>query len=343
MMIMVPGAAILVGAYFFVAQQRFVTSENAFVKADMVAISTEVAGKIMAVEIGEYDSVRAGQILFRIDDATYRIALDEAKASMQWIGNEVESLRAAYRVKRAESKLAADDLAYFERSFKRRQKLLSRGNVSQERFDQAHRNRNSARQKITILRQEIAQILTGLSGDSNLKVEDYPKYRRARAVFDRAALNLERTVIRAPTSGRVSKITMEAGEFVKAEVPLFAIISDRALWIEVNLKETQLTHVRLGQTVTVEIDAYPDVIWRATVASISPATGAEFAILPPQNATGNWVKIVQRLPIRLVFEDAKGGPELRAGMSALIKIDTEYEAVLPGFIKQALAWVQSKD
>jgi membrane fusion protein (multidrug efflux system) len=342
-MTVIPGAALLVGAYFFVTGQRFVTSENAFVKANMVAISTEIAGKVTAVEIGEHAFVRAGQILFRIDDAPYRIALDETKASMQWIRNEVESLRAAYRVKQAETRLAADDLAYFERSFKRRQKLLLRGNVSQERFDQARRNRDSARQKITILRQEINQILTGLSGDPDLKVEDYPKYRRARAAFDRASLDLERTVIRAPTSGRVSKVTLEPGEFVKVAVPLFAIISDRTIWIEVNLKETQLTHVRLGQAVTVEIDAYPDVIWRATVDSISPATGAEFAILPPQNATGNWVKVVQRLPVRLAFEDAKGGPELRAGMSAAIEIDTQYEAVLPGFIQEALAWVRPKE
>ena len=342
-MTVIPGVAILTGAYFFVTGQRFVTSENAFVKADKVAISTEVAGKLTAVEIREHEFVREGQVLFRIDDQPYRIALDETRALMQWIGNEVEALRATYRVKQAELSLAADDLAYFERSFKRRQLLLSRGNVSQERFDQARRNRDSARQKITILRQEIAQVLTGLSGNPDLKVEDYPKYRRARAAFDRASLDFERTVIRAPTSGRVSKVTMEPGEFVKVAVPLFAIISDRAIWVEVNLKETQLTHVRLGQAVTVEIDAYPDVIWRATVDSISPATGAEFAILPPQNATGNWVKVVQRLPVRLAFEDAKGGPELRAGMSAEIKIDTQYEAVLPGFIKEALAWVRPKD
>ncbi len=343
MMIVVPGAAVLVGAYYFVAGQRFVTSDNAFIKADKVAISTEVAGKVTAVDIGEHAIVRAGQVLFRIDDVSYRIAVDEAKASMRLIRNEVEALRAEYRVKLAESKLAKDDLAYFERTLNRRKKLLSRGNVSQERFDQARRNRNSARQKITILRQEVAQILTGLSGKPKLKFEDYPKYQRARAAFDRAALDLERTVIRAPASGRVSKITMEPGEFVKAEVPLFAIISERSLWVEVNLKETQLTHVRLGQTVTVEIDAYPDVVWRATVDSISPATGAEFAILPPQNATGNWVKVVQRLPIRLALEDAKGGPGLRAGMSASIEIDTEHEAVLPGFIKEALAWVRPKE
>ena len=132
---------------------------------------------------------------------------------------------------------------------------------------------------------------------------------------------------------------MEPGEFVKSEEPLFAIISDKSVWIEVNLKETQLTHVKSGQQAVIEIDAYPDVKWTATVDSISPATGAEFAILPPQNATGNWVKVVQRLPIRLILDDLAGGPTLRAGMSAFVDIDTEHEAVLPGFVKEALAWV----
>jgi membrane fusion protein (multidrug efflux system) len=148
-------------------------------------------------------------------------------------------------------------------------------------------------------------------------------------------------MVYAPASGRVSKIELEPGEFVKSEEPLFAIISDQDVWIEANLKETQLTHVTPGQIVNVEIDAYPDVLWKATVESISPATGAEFAILPPQNATGNWIKVVQRLPLRLVFEDPKSGPILRAGMSAEIEIDTEHEAVLPGFVKEALAWVNS--
>ena len=162
---------------------------------------------------------------------------------------------------------------------------------------------------------------------------------QAQATYDRRLLDMQRTQIFAPSSGRISKIELEPGEFVKEEESLFAIISDKDVWIEANLKETQLTHVKLGQLVQVEIDAYPDVVWKAKVASISPATGAEFAILPPQNATGNWIKVVQRLPIRLVFEDSKDSPTLRAGMSAVIEIDTEHEASLPGFVKEALAWV----
>jgi membrane fusion protein (multidrug efflux system) len=339
LMIVVPGVAALVGAFFYVNGQRYVTSENAYVKADKITITSEVSGKVLAVEVREHDTVEQGQLLFRIDDEPYRIALEDASAQRERIRAEVESLRARYRVKRAELKLAREDLAYFERTFKRRQKLLKKGNVSEERFDQARRNENSARQKIAILKSEMTQILTGLNGKSNLKAEEYPKFLQAQATYDRRLLDLQRTLVYAPASGRVSKIELEPGEFVKSEEPLFAVISDQDVWVEANLKETQLTHVNVGQNVVVEIDAYPDIKWRAIVESISPATGAEFAILPPQNATGNWIKVVQRLPLRLVFEDPKSGPILRAGMSVEIEIDTEHEAVLPGFVKEALAWV----
>jgi len=339
LMVFVPGVAALVGAYFYVASQRYVTSENAYIKADKVTIASEVSGKVIAVEVREHDTVEVGQLLFRLDDESYRIALEHAAAERDSTRAEIESRRAAYRVKIQELKLGRDDLSYFEDTFKRRESLLKRGNVSRERYDQARRNATAARQKIAILRSEVSQILTGLKGKPNLKAEEHPKFLQAQAAYDRRLLDMQRTQIYAPATGRISKIELEPGEFVKSEEPLFAIISDQDIWIEANLKETQLTHVKLGQSVAVEIDAYPDVIWQAKVESISPATGAEFAILPPQNATGNWIKVVQRLPLRLVFEDPKGGPILRAGMSAVIDIDTEHEASLPGFVKEALAWV----
>ena len=339
LMVVVPAASALIGAYFYVESQRYVTSENAYVKTDKVTIASEVSGKTLAVEVREHDKVETGQLLLRLDDEPYRIALEHAAAERDSIRAEIESRRASYRVKVAELKLGRDELSYYDTTFKRRQSLLKRGNVSRERFDQARQNVSAGKQKIAILKSEVAQILTGLKGKPNLRAEEHPKFLQAQATYDRRLLDMQRTQIFAPSSGRISKIELEPGEFVKEEEPLFAIISDKDVWIEANLKETQLTHVKLGQVVQVEIDAYPDVVWKAKVASISPATGAEFAILPPQNATGNWIKVVQRLPIRLVFEDSKDKPTLRAGMSAVIEIDTEHEASLPGFVKEALAWV----
>ena len=342
LMVVLPGVAALVGAYFYVNSQRYVTSENAYVKADKVTIASEVAGKVLTVEVREHDRVEAGQLLFRLDDEPYRIALEDAAAERDRIRSVIESRRAAYHVKVAELNLARKDLDYFELTFKRNAKLAKQGNVSQARFDEAHRNVTNARQKVAILRSEIAEILTGLKGNPNLKAEEHPTFLQAQAAYDRRLLDLQHTQVYAPSSGRISKIELEPGEFVKVAEPLFAIISDQDVWVEANLKETQLTYVKLGQHVSVEIDAYPDVIWKASVQSISPATGAEFAILPPQNATGNWIKVVQRLPIHIVFEDPKGGPILRAGMSAVVEIDTEHEAKLPSFVKEALAWVNGE-
>ena len=346
LMVVIPVAAALGGGYVYISGQRFVASENAYVKSDKVTISAEVSGALTEVAVHEHDTVKQGQLLFKLDQELFRIAVMEAKAWMKGVRNEVESRRGDYRVKRAELKLAKDDLLYFERTFNRRQKLLKRGNVSQEKYEEARQNVEQARQKVSIVKQELSRILTMLSGNPNLKIEEYPQYLQALAVLDRAELNLKRTVVRAPASGRVSKIELQPGEYVKAGVPLFSVVSDQALWIEANLKETKLTHVRVGQRATLEIDAYPDHRWTATVASISPATGAEFAVLPPQNATGNWIKVVQRLPIRLDIDDPHSGPPLRVGMSAIVDIDTNREAalpdVMPGFIKELFTWGMTK-
>ncbi|MBL4721557.1 MAG: HlyD family secretion protein [Alphaproteobacteria bacterium] len=345
LLVVIPVAAALSGGYFYISGQRYISSENAYIKSDKITISAEISGALTTVAVNEHDVVKKGDLLFTLDSEPFRIAVVEAKAWMKGVRNDVESLRGDYRVKRAELKLAQDDFHYFERTFKRREKLLKRGNVSEERFDQARRNLQRARQKIIITKQEMSRILTTLNGNSNLKAEEYPEYLRASSALDRAELNLKRTFVTAPKSGRVSKIELQPGEYVKSGVPLFSIVADRAFWVEVNLKETKLTYIKVGQRATVEIDAYPDSIWMATVASISPATGAEFAILPPQNATGNWIKVVQRLPVRLHIDDPLGGPPLRTGMSAIIEIDTAREAALPevtpDFLKDIFAWVRA--
>ena len=152
-------------------------------------------------------------------------------------------------------------------------------------------------------------------------------------------MNLERTVVRSPTQGVVSNVDLQVGEYVEEGKPVFSLMSTSGLWVEANLKETQLTHVREGQNATLSVDAYPQFEWESRVASLSPGTGAEFSLLPPQNATGNWVKVVQRVPVRLDIVQDPDAPTLRAGMSVTVKIDTEYERPLPGFVQSALAIV----
>jgi len=179
-----------------------------------------------------------------------------------------------------------------------------------------------ARERINVVRQRLTRLLTTLKGNPDLPVDEHPSVRERITDRDRAALELARTTVRAPIGGVAVNVRLQPGEQVKAATPIFALVSERRPWVEANLKETTLTNVELGQRVEVVLDIYPDVTWIGVVESISPATGAEFAILPPQNASGNWVKVVQRLPVKIRLEPQRGEPALRAGMTATVSIDT---------------------
>ncbi|HET6221847.1 MAG TPA: HlyD family secretion protein, partial [Dongiaceae bacterium] len=185
-------------------------------------------------------------------------------------------------------------------------------------------------------------ILAQLSGEPDLPPERHPRYLAAEAARDQSALDLRRTVITAPTAGFVSNVTLRPGDYVRTGTPVFSLVETAHLWVEANFKETQLTYVKPGQPATVAVDTYPGVSWNVIVTSISAATGAEFALLPPQNSTGNWVKVVQRIPVRLEVESDDDQPPLRAGMSAVIEIDTGHERPLPSIVKTALAWVGAR-
>jgi membrane fusion protein (multidrug efflux system) len=179
-----------------------------------------------------------------------------------------------------------------------------------------------AQDRMNVLRQRLVRLLTTLKGDADLPVDDHPQVREKMAERDRAALDLARTEIKAPAGGTVVNLRLQVGEQLRAATPIFSLVSENRPWVDANLKETTLTHVAVGQRVDVVLDIYPNVTWKGVVESISPATGAEFAILPPQNASGNWVKVVQRLPVRIRLEPHAGEPPLRAGVTATVSIDT---------------------
>ncbi len=343
LMILGPAAVLIAGAYYYVVGGRFVSTENAYVKADKIAISTNVAGRVIEVLASENDKVEAGQVLFRLNPEPYQIALNRAEAKLNGTKTEIRELQAFHRQKLAELKVQQSDLSYFESEFARQLKLKERGVVSQSRLDEARRNVNSTKQRILAIRQEISRALARLGGDLSLQIDQHPLVQEAAAERERAALELTWTRIRAPDTGIVTNISLEPGEYVRAGTPIFSVVATNDIWVEANLKETDLTHVRVGQETDIEVDSYPDRIWRARVESISMATGAEFSLLPPQNATGNWVKVVQRIPIKFKLLDSPYDPPLRAGMSVVVKIDTLHERELPGFIKNALAWVHKKE
>ena len=330
------------GSYYYMTSGRYVITENAYIKMDKVAISADVSGHVEYVGVQENDFVEKGQILFRLDPERYRIALDRRKAEFAVARAGVEALRAVHRQKLAEFRVANHDVDYYQSQFERAAGLQKKGYASQAKFDKAKRDWLMSKQKIEAIRQDIAGVRARLGGDIKMPTIEHPLVLEALADRDRALLDLKRTAILAPQAGTVTNIELQVGEYVAAGRPVFSIVSAEPLWIEANLKETDLTYVREGQQARVEVDAYPDREWPATVVGISPATGAEFSLLPPQNASGNWVKVVQRLPVRLVLQRRPDDPPLRAGMSVRVAIDTGHERVLPGFIDSALAWAKER-
>ena len=337
LMIVLPAIAVVVALQLYANGGRYIVTENAYVKAHIVAVSADVSGRVVSVAVADNQLVKPGQRLFTIDQLPFRIALAETEAQLSIVRLDFAQLRFDVREAQAEAAEARERQRFLSQQFERQKKLKKRGMGSEEAYDQALNELKVGEELLRKLDQRIARSLAALGGDPDLPVEKHPLHRRAVAIREQATVNLARTVINAPASGIVSNMKLQAGEYVKEGSAVFSLIETSPLWVEANLKETELTNVVLGQATTIVVDAYPDHEWRAYVDSIAPATGAEFAMLPPQNATGNWVKVVQRLPVLLRIERTAEEPVLRAGMTVAASIDTEQTRGLPDFVPDAFA------
>ena len=335
--------AAIAGAYFYATGGRFITTENASVRADKVAVSAFVPGTVVEVAVSENQQVRQGDLLFRIDDEPYLIALDRAEALMERVVHEVAALRASYRQKQEELKLAQTTAAYYDREFARHEDLAERKVIAVMRLDEVRHSLDVARNQVAARRQELSRILAALGGDPNLPAAKHPDYLEAKARRDQADFELRRTIVMAPASGIIGNVALRPGNYAKTGVPLISLVETGYIWIEANIKETDMTHVAVGQLATIRVDAYPDREWRAEVKSLSPATGSEFALLPAQNATGNWVKVVQRVPVKFRLVGDGDRSALRIGMSVRVEIDTGHQRVLPDFTRTALGWITGNE
>ena len=335
-LIVIPLAAICVALYLYAAGGRYVSTNNAYVKANIIIISTEVSGRVTSMLVADNQAVEVNDILLQLDSSPLEIALNRARAQMAVIRTELESLRADYGETVVQAQLSEDKVRYLDRRYKRQRKLLKQGLSSEEKHDEAGHDLQVARREVKIIEKRVQRVLAQLAGNKLLPVDQHPRYLAAQTTYDQAAIDLKAATIRAPASGVVSNMKLQVGEFAQAGKPIFTLIENQPIWIEANLKETELTHIQPGQQATIVADAYPDKIWESVISSIAPATGAEFSILPPQNASGNWVKVVQRIPINLVITDQAGGPQLRAGMTVTVRIDTRRKRELSGQIRDVV-------
>jgi len=332
----VPLLAVCVGLYLYAAGGRYVSTDNAYVKANVIIISPEVSGRVTSVLVSDNQPVEANDVLLQLDSSPLEITLNHARAQMAVIRTELESLRADYGETVVQAQQAEDKVRYLDKRYKRQRKLLKQGLSSEEKHDEAKHDLEAARREVQIIQQRVQRVLAQLAGNENLPVEQHPRYLTAQTTYDQAVVDLKATTIRAPASGIVSNMKLQVGEYAQAGKPIFSLIENQPIWVEANLKETQLTHILPGQQATIVADAYPNKTWESVVSSIAPATGAEFSILPPQNASGNWVKVVQRIPINLVITDQTNGPQLRAGMTVSVRIDTRRKRQLSGQVRNVV-------
>ena len=334
-----PFVVVTVGGFWYATSGRIVSTENAYVQADHILVTPAVDGMVTEVFVHDNQEVERGQPLFQVDPMSFRLEMEKATAELDAIRYEIGSYRAAHRQAEAELKSARKEASFLEKEYERRAKLGGGKALAKVELDKFRHDWQLASQRIPELEEKVRLMLANLGGKRDLAAEEHPRYRLVDAERAKAALDLERATVRAPSSGHVANLDLQAGEYVKEGAPVFSLIADVEPWIEANLKETQLTHVHEGQSVTIAVDAYPDERWQGRVSGVSAGTGAVFSLLPAQNATGNWVKVVQRIPVRITIFPREHAPALRAGMSATVEIDSGHERALPGVVNSALALV----
>ncbi len=335
---LLPALVLAITLFVWLSSGRIVTTDNAYVKGDRAQIATELSGVIVEVPVQENQRVSRGQLLFRLDDQSYRHALAKIEAEIETTRADIRGLRAQWRTKREEIKAALSQQTFAQAEFDRQAELAEKKVASTQKLEEARMGLDVARQRISAAQEDLTRIEAALAGDRRIRADDHPRVKQMMAAREEALLQLRRTMIEAPLDGVVSKRPVP-GSYATAGVPVMVVVADADLWIEANYKETELTRVRPGQKAVVHIDTYPDSQCSGTVASIAQATGAEFAVLPPQNASGNWVKVVQRIPVRVSVACREGDPPLRVGMSTTVEIDTGHSRTLGGLLNSTAKWL----
>ena len=325
LMLLVPVILLGGGAYFYLSGGRYVDTDNAYVQQSKVSISSDVAGRIVSVSVANNQAVKAGDVLFAVDPEPYRIALSQADAALAAARVNVEQLRVGLAVARAKLAAAESTLDIRQTDWDRKSALQTQGVTAVSSLDDARLALQTAQSTVALETQDVANATAALGGNPEIETDAHPAVLAAMAARENAARNLEKTTVLSPADGVVSQVaSLNVGQFVATGSTIATLVETERTWVEANFKETQLTGLATGMPVEVTVDAYPGLALTGHVDSIGAATGSEFALIPAQNATGNWVKVVQRIPVRIVL-DSGDGDSLRAGMSAAVKVDTKPE------------------
>ena len=325
---------LIIGAGGYVTGGQVMSTDDAYVNADKVAISTDVSGIVQEVDVTENQHVAAGQVLYRLDPRQFQIALDNAKANLAQTALTIDAMKQDYRrmVSDAAAQQAQVDLDQV--NYDRSAMLLHSATIPQSTYDQAHYTLDNDKSKLAALREQAQVQLAKLGGNPDIATTAHPQYLQAQAQVDEAQRQLDHTVVKAPFAGIVTDVpSIAPGKYLAASTAAFFLVDTDHVWVDATPKETELTHVRAGQPVTVTVDTYPDLEWHGVVESVSPAAAQEFSLLPAQNTSGNWVKVVQRVPMRVRLDTSdKSLPPLRAGMSVEVNVDTGHARGLPHFV-----------
>jgi membrane fusion protein (multidrug efflux system) len=334
LLVVLPLVAAVAGLALYVNGGRYVTTDDAYVGAQKVLITPDISGKIEKVVVKEGQTVKEGDELFEIDPVPFRLAVAQARATLEQARTNYDNLVANIKIYGQMLDLAQQGVDLKQRDVERKQSLVKNNVGSQLDLDNSSNALVTAGAQAQFIKQQLSNARTQLLGNPELPLEEFPPYAQAKANLNQAQRNLDHTVMRAPMAGVATQVDqIQLGRFVTAGTPVFSIIDVANPWVDANPKESDFTYVAVGQPVTLDVDAFPNHVFKGTVGSLSPGTGAQFAILPPQNATGNFVKVVQRVPVRIYFDkNDKFVAKLKAGMSVYATIDTNHRRSLAGLL-----------
>jgi membrane fusion protein, multidrug efflux system len=329
---------LIAGGVWYVTGGQVMTTDDAYVNANRVGVSTDISGTVQTVEVTNNERVTKGQILFRLDPLQFQIAVDNAKANLEQVALNLDAMKQDYTRMLRDTQAQQAQVQLDQINFDRAKFLLNTGTAAQANYDQATYTLQADQAKLLSLQQQANVQLARLHGNAETPTDQLPEYLQAQAQLAEAQRELKHTFVKAAFSGVVTEVpTTSPGRYLGASNSAFYLVDDQHVWVDAQPKETEITYVRPGQPVTVTIDTYPNETWRGTVESISPAASQEFSLLPAQNTSGNWVKVVQRVPMRIrLGPPDKNRPPLRAGMSAEVSVNTGHARGLPHFLTSIL-------